>query len=81
MFEKTNTLKVTANVSITYGYKRAYRKWEFVTPDRTVLIACKGADVAHKVASVLAGAIKRSGKIDNLARNNVDRILAPVVQD
>ena len=42
----------------------------------TLLVSAGGKDRAYKVASILEGAIKRSGSVDGLARANIDRILA-----
>jgi len=42
----------------------------------TLLVSAGGKEKAHKVASILEGAIKRSGSVDGMARANIARILA-----
>lgn len=70
MFTRTYT-----QGQVTYGYVKSYRKWAFVTPTIERLEACKGQEVAHKVASVIAGSFKRCGKLDNLARANISKLV------
>lgn len=70
MTEKTYT-----QGPVTYGYVKRYRKWAFNTPTVVRLEACKGQEVAHKVAKVIAGSFKRSGKLDNLARANISKLV------
>lgn len=70
MTEKTYT-----HGPVTYGYKKAFRKWSFVTPTVELIQPCKGQEVAHKIASVVAGSFKRCGKLDNLARANITKLM------
>lgn len=68
---------------VQFQYSIVSKKWEFVTkgPQKihTLLAACRGKDVAHKVAKTINGAIKRKGFIDNLCRVNVNQIVSPRV--
>ena len=60
-----------------YGYSIVFKKWEFeVTPGNFFMCACKGAEVAHKVAGYIAKALSRTkGKgLDGVARNNISQI-------
>lgn len=65
-----------AGFTLQYGYSVKYRKWTFKAPLMEHLIACRGGEQAHKVAKLIAGAVKRCGRMDGCARTNIDRILA-----
>jgi hypothetical protein len=63
--------------SVNYGYKLAYKGWEFkVNGDNnfTLIRHCKGSEVAHKIAHIVNGSFKRAGQLDNLARANINRL-------
>jgi hypothetical protein len=63
--------------NIFYTYRPTAKKWEFKADTYTFLCACKGAEVAHKVAKQVAGALKRCQNqgIDNLARANISKVV------
>ena len=77
---KTNFDKQYTSGNVQYNYSRFFKKWEFSFVAKSgamiVLVPAGGKENAHKVASILEGAIKRSGSIDGLARANIDRIFA-----
>jgi hypothetical protein len=74
-----NRLYQFKNVAYTFA-----GKWNFVVSlengttfhYRTTLPG--GRETADKVARQVAGAVARSGKLDNLARVTIDKILASV---
>ncbi len=66
---------------VDYGYNLVYRGWDFVMPGHTLILHCKGQEVAHKVANVCVGAVKRSGGLDNLARANINKLTATPVAE
>jgi hypothetical protein len=66
---------------VDYGYNLVYRGWEFIMPGHTLILHCKGQEVAHKVANVCAGSLTRNGCLDNLARANIKQLTAPVVAE
>jgi hypothetical protein len=77
----TNFDKQYNSGNVSYNYSRFSKKWEFSFVARsgsimTLLVSAGGKENAHKVASILEGAIKRNGSIDGLARANIERILA-----
>ncbi len=58
--------------TLVYGYSRVYRKWKFTADNgHTMLVPCHGAEQGHKIANIIAGSLKRSGKVDGLARSNI----------
>ena len=60
---------------VAYNYSLKSKKWEFKFDQTTLLVKMSGGQKkAQKVANVIAGAIKRVGRLDNLARANVDKI-------
>ncbi len=60
---------------IDYSFSRTFRKWKFSLPNGVEYITrCGGAEQADKAASILAGAFKRGGKVDNLARAGIERL-------
>jgi hypothetical protein len=68
--------------TLTYGYVRSYRTWSFLIPASKdgercrMLVKCCGKDQGHKVASLIVGALKRKGVVDNLCRANIQAFLA-----
>lgn len=76
MNAKQHTLPVNSTFILSYGYRVEFRKWEFKTPGVDLLIACRGQETAHKVAKACAGAIKRCGHVDGLARATINRLTA-----
>ena len=76
----TNFDKNYSVSGVNFNYSRVTRKWEFnfqgVSGANTLLVPAGGKDKAHKVASIVAGAVKRSGGMDGLARANIARVLA-----
>jgi hypothetical protein len=58
---------------ITFG--STGRKWTFAWPGNELYVACRGVEMAHKVARILSGSLKRSGKLDNLGRANITSLL------
>ena len=56
------------------------RKWAFRWPGgRTLLVQCRGRNMADAVARIIAGALKRNSgslELDNLARKNISQLLA-----
>lgn len=71
MNPKQFNLKINDSVSLDYGYKLQNKKWNFAFGTDTILVACKGQIQAHKVANIIAGAVKRTGGMDGLARKNI----------
>ena len=66
---------------VAYGYKPAYRKWEFTWKEagvtQSLLAACPGrAETAGHVAQLIEGSIKRKGLLDGLTRSNIYSLLA-----
>jgi hypothetical protein len=61
---------------IEFGYSPPHRKWAFRFNGNTFLAPCvgNGVNTARKVATQIAGALKRSGEIDNLARRHIANI-------
>jgi hypothetical protein len=60
--------------SVTYSYSLNSKKWEFNIPaiNFTFLTKVRGREEgAAKIANLLAGSIKRSGQVDNMARANI----------
>ena len=76
----TNFDKQYNSGNVQYNYSRFSKKWEFSFVAKsgamTLLVSAGGKEKAHKVASILEGAIKRSGSVDGMARANIARILA-----
>lgn len=77
---KTNFDNKYSVGSVEFNYSRFSRKWEFSFKgqsgsNNTVLLPAGGKDKAHKIASILNGAIKRNGAIDGLARSNINRLV------
>lgn len=71
----TYTLQ-TVQGPMTYGYNRNYRKWGFRIGNNVQIIACHGKEQGHKVANIIAGSVKRSGKlVDGLANANIQKVL------
>jgi len=73
---KTNKYQIG---EMKYGYSITFKKWEFeVTPGHFFMCACKGTEAAHTVACYIVNALDRTnGKgLDNVARNNITRILS-----
>ena len=67
----------------TVTFKSIGHKWEFSFTGGSVIVACKGKAAAFRVASAVAGGLKRTmgNGIDGLTRASINRILAPAVQD
>lgn len=62
--------KLYTHETVTYG--SSGRNWVFKAPGYELKTAFKGgAETAHKVARIVAGAVKRSGEMDNLGRANI----------
>lgn len=63
---------------VEYGYSKSFRKWLFKNGDLSVVQKCEGFEQASKVASVVAGALKRNHKngavLDGMARAQISRI-------
>ncbi len=65
----------TVNGDLIYGYNRNYRKWGFRIGNNVQIIECHGQEQGHKVARIIAGSLKRSGKmVDGLANSNIKTI-------
>lgn len=64
--------------TLTYGYSKAYRKWQFKTPTINLIVPCKGKEQGHKIANLIVGSFKRAGTIDGLCRKNIDMAMQPV---
>ena len=64
----------TMKGTLTYKYAKDYRKWMFQLGNDCLLLPCKGNANAHKIGNIIVGSIKRSGKIDGLARSIIDKI-------
>ena len=61
--------------SIQFGYSLQFKGWHYILPENVSFVShVKSAGKAHKVANILSGALKRCGKIDNLARANISTI-------
>jgi hypothetical protein len=60
--------------NVTYGARG--RKWNFVTDkySYTTPTMPKGKETADKIARIIAGAVKRTGQMDNLGRANMQQI-------
>jgi len=67
--------KTYTHENLTYGAKGPH--WSFAAPNYFYSTPDMpgGAQTAHKVARVIAGSLKRSGDMDNLARANVAAII------
>jgi len=68
----------------TVQYGSIGKKWAFRWPgNNTLIVECKGREMADKVARVIAGSLKRNdNKLDNLARANITQILrGPALED
>lgn len=62
--------KLYIHETVTYG--SSGRNWKFTAPGYELKTAFKGgAETAHKVARIVAGAVKRMGTMDNLGRANI----------
>jgi hypothetical protein len=63
---------------IEFQFSPTFRKWHFKKDGFSLISEAKGgAETAHKIAAILAGAIKRglkNGAIDGLARANISRL-------
>jgi lipoprotein signal peptidase len=74
-------IKSFTNNGVTYGYSRQSKKWEFHVEalKHTALLSLARAQdkikTATAISNILAGAVKRGG-IDNLARKNIENLLA-----
>ena len=66
--------KSYTNGQVTYGYSIISKGWEFVVPGLRIIRHCKGAEVAHKVASVIQGGLVRNGSVDGLAHYHINRL-------
>ena len=62
--------------TLTYGYSIQFRKWIYRAGTHTLLVKVKGNEKGHKIARILAGSLKRSGTVDNMARANIAKITA-----
>lgn len=72
--------KAGETLTLNYGYSLRFRKWAFVFGGDSILVACHGGEQGHKVAKIIAGAIKRGNGMDNLARANIATVLRPTVE-
>lgn len=64
--------------SVTYTYSLQAKKWEFKIPaiNTTFLTPVPTRAIgAAKIANILAGSVKRSNAVDNLARANIARLI------
>lgn len=61
---------------IKYNYQLGAKKWYFESEATRygVLIACKGREVASKIAAQVNGSVKRCGALDNLARVQIKKL-------
>ena len=74
MKAKSYTLPLSDGQTLTYGFRPAFRKWEFRHGNNSFLCGCHGQEQGHKVARIISGSVKRSGSIDNLARKNISQL-------
>lgn len=61
--------------TITYGYSKSAKKWQFGAGSYTLIQDCGGKENADKVARQIQGALNRGGKMDNLARYTIDQLV------
>jgi hypothetical protein len=59
---------------MNYEYVRRFRKWVFQIDTFRWLITCHGKTQAHKVARIISGSLKRSGKVDGMGYANIKTI-------
>ena len=63
---------------IDFNYSRACKTWEFKYAKgeqvNTVLVPANGKEKAFKIASIIAGSLKRCQEIDGLCRANIARL-------
>jgi hypothetical protein len=72
---KKTHIRIVNGKVLGYKFDVSIRKWSFrIDATNSLLVACKGQDMAHKVANILAGSLKRIGKVDNLARANISQL-------
>lgn len=70
------SIKVYNHEKVNYTFCPKFRKWTFVQDQFTYVTPCGGAEIAHKIARIIAGSIKRCNGMDNLARANVARLIS-----
>ena len=61
---------------IDFNYSRACKTWEFKYGGNTFLTQAGGKEKAKKIASIIAGSLKRCQGIDGLCRVNIVRLTA-----
>jgi hypothetical protein len=64
--------------TIQYGFSIAHRKWKFTNGNFSFYASVKGQELAHKIAHIMSGSLSRTKNkgLDNLARANINQILA-----
>lgn len=75
-----NAIKTYTEGSVTYGYSRKSRKWEFFISSVAFTYLCqcpRSLFDAQKVARIIAGSVKRCGALDNLGRANIKALINP----
>ena len=76
MESKSYSILFGGGGELVYQYEVKFCKWTFRVGSWTFLQRCRGIETAHKVARIIVGSYKRSGELDNLARNNISRLIS-----
>ena len=61
--------------TVTYGYSKSAKKWQFDTGSYSLIRDCGGKQNADRVARQIQGALNRGGKMDNLARYTIGQLV------
>jgi hypothetical protein len=68
-------IRIVNGKILGYKFDVSIRKWQFrINASNSLLIACRGQEMAHKVANILCGSLKRGDSVDNLARANISQV-------
>ena len=60
---------------VIYGFRPAYHKWSFKVGNFDFITPCRnGLESAQKIAKLIDSSFTRVGKLDTLAKNNIDRL-------